>query len=155
MKILMVCLGNICRSPLAEGIMRQKMLKYKIEGEVDSCGFEKFHQGDQPDRRAIEIAEEHGIDISGHKAQLFVPSCFDYYDRIYVMDRKNQRDVASMARNINDETKIDYIMNAVYPGKNTPVPDPYFGGTADFRLTWEMLDKATDKIAESITSQKL
>jgi len=154
MKILMVCLGNICRSPLAEGIMRQKMHKYSIEGEVDSCGFEKFHQGDPPDVRSIKIAEENGLDISGHKAHLFVPSYFDNFDRIYVMDNKNYRDVLSMARNDDDIKKVFFIMNEVYPGKNMPVPDPYMGNMTDFKKSWDLLDTATEKIAESISGKK-
>ena len=149
MKILMVCLGNICRSPLAEGIMREKMRKYHIEGEVDSCGFERFHIGDHPDSRAIHEARAHGIDISAHQAKVFVPAFFDYYDRIYVMDQHNFNDVVSMARNTSDTAKVDYIMNAVYPGTNAPVPDPYFGGVADFKKTWELLNEATDRIAAS------
>lgn len=154
MKILMVCLGNICRSPLAEGIMRQKMLNHHIDGQVDSCGFEKFHLGDHPDNRATRVAAENGIDISQHEAQLFVPAFFDFYDRIYVMDSKNYHDVISQARNSQDKMKVDYIMNAVFPGKNTPVPDPYFGGTADFTKTWDLLNEATERIAASISGKR-
>jgi len=150
MKILMVCLGNICRSPLAEGIMRKKLAESHILGEVDSCGFEPFHAGDTPDRRAIEVARQHGIDISEHRGKLFSKSYFDTFDRIFVMDSNNYRDVASVARNDADMKKVDFIMNMVYPGSNQPVPDPYYGGQADFSKTWELLDAATGKIIESI-----
>lgn len=150
MKILMVCLGNICRSPLAEGIMRKKLSDNNIEGEADSCGFESFHIGDKPDSRAIKVALQHGIDISGHRGKQFKKSDFDYFDRIYVMDSTNYRDVSGMVRNDNDLNKIDFIMNMAYPGSNMPVPDPYYGGQDGFAKTYELLDIATDKIIESL-----
>jgi protein-tyrosine phosphatase len=153
MKILMVCLGNICRSPLAEGIMRKKLTDNHILGEVDSCGFESFHIGDKPDSRAIKVALQHGIDISGHRGRQFKKSDFDYFDKIYVMDSTNYRDVTGMARNNNDLDKIDYIMNMAYPGSNMPVPDPYYGGPDGFGKTWELLDIAADKIIENLTGR--
>ncbi len=154
MKILMVCLGNICRSPLAEGIMRKKMEDNHIAGEVDSCGFEPFHAGDTPDKRSIEVARQHGIDISEHRGKLFSKSYFDSFDRIYVMDSANYRDVASAARNDTDMKKVDFIMNMAFPGSNQPVPDPYYGGQSGFSKTWELLDVATDRIIESIRKEK-
>jgi protein-tyrosine phosphatase len=153
MKILMVCLGNICRSPLAEGIMRKKLTDNHIQGEVDSCGFESFHIGDKPDSRAIKVALQNGIDISGHRGRQFKKSDFDYFDKIYVMDSTNYRDVTGMARNNNDLDKIDYIMNMAYPGSNMPVPDPYYGGLDGFEKTWELLDIAADKIIDNITGR--
>ncbi len=153
MKILMVCLGNICRSPLAEGIMRKKFADHNIPGEVDSCGFESFHTGDQPDRRSLKVAQQHGIDISGHRGKQFRESYFDYFDKIYVMDIHNYRDVSGIARNENDMGKVDYIMNEVFPGTNMPVPDPYNGGADGFEKTWELLDIATDKIIEKLTGR--
>lgn len=154
MKILMVCLGNICRSPLAEGIMRKKLQENNIEGEVDSCGFEPFHTGDIPDKRSIQVARQHGTDISKHRGQLFKKSFFDDFERIYVMDSANYRDVASMARSSNDMKKVDYILNELHPGSNMPVPDPYYGGQDGFERTWELLDQATDKIIESLKKRK-
>jgi protein-tyrosine phosphatase len=153
MKILMVCLGNICRSPLAEGIMRKKLTDHNIEGEVDSCGFESFHTGDKPDSRAIKVAKQHDIDISGHRGRQFKKSDFDYFDKIYVMDSTNYRDVSGMARNNIDLDKIDFIMNMAYPGSNMPVPDPYYGGPDGFEKTWELLDLAANKIIENLTGR--
>ncbi|HCT72323.1 MAG TPA: protein-tyrosine-phosphatase, partial [Bacteroidales bacterium] len=91
-KILMVCLGNICRSPLAEGIMRKKLNDFNINAEVDSCGFESFHTGDRPDQRGIEVAQKNGIDISGHRARLFRVADFEEFDYIFVMDQRNYAD---------------------------------------------------------------
>lgn len=149
-KILMVCLGNICRSPLAEGILREKILKNGLNAVVESCGFEDYHLGCQPDYRAIEVAKSFNVDISNQKARLFQPAFFDNYDNILVMDQNNFNMVVSKARTKADLDKVDLIMNLVYPGSNTPVPDPYYGRKENFHQIWEMLDKATDKIVELI-----
>lgn len=154
MKILMVCLGNICRSPLAEGIMRKKLQENNITGKVDSCGFESFHVGDIPDKRSMQVARQHGTDITQHRGKLFKQSFFDDFDKIYVMDSMNYQDVASMARNSDDLKKVDYILNELYPESNMPVPDPYYGGQDGFERTWELLDQATDKIIESLIKGK-
>ncbi|HLN52610.1 MAG TPA: low molecular weight protein-tyrosine-phosphatase [Lentimicrobium sp.] len=150
MKILMVCLGNICRSPLAEGLLKNKIKKYNLAAFVDSCGFEYEHLGCQPDYRAIEIASRHNIDITDQKARLFHPSYFDNFDKIYVMDSNNYRMVASKARSKKDLEKVELIMNVVKPGSNIPVPDPYFGRQEHFVETFRMLDEATDKIIDLI-----
>lgn len=150
MKILMVCLGNICRSPLAEGIMQQKIDSFGIEAEVDSAGFEAFHTGDAPDERAIKVARKNGIDISGYRARIFQPADFDRFDRIYVMDDKNFSDVMQVARNERDRLKVDFILNALYPGQNDVVPDPYYGKISDFEAVFDLLNQATDVIANNL-----
>lgn len=104
----MVCLGNICRSPMAEGIMKAKIEKYKLDAEVDSAGFEPYHTGDAPDFRAIRVMKQHGIDISGQRSRLFRISDFDYFDRIYVMDSGNFKDVKSVSKNDVQMKKVDY-----------------------------------------------
>jgi len=150
MKILMVCLGNICRSPMAEGIMRAKIEKYKLSAEVDSAGFESFHTGDAPDFRATRVMKKHGIDISGQRARLFRKSDFDTFDRIYVMDSGNFQDVKSAAQNPDQMLNVDYIMNTSYPGRNKPVPDPYYGGNDGFEKTYQMLDEVTEQIVKEL-----
>jgi|WetSurMetagenome_2_1015567.scaffolds.fasta_scaffold389781_1 protein-tyrosine phosphatase len=150
MKILMVCLGNICRSPLATGILRDQFKKLGINGTVDSAGFEPYHIGDNPDERAQDIAKKHGIDISQHTARLFRKEDFDQYDKIYVMDDSNYHDVMYMARNAEDKKKVDYIMNVITPGNNDEVPDPYYGGLYKFEEVYTLLEKACKKIAEDI-----
>jgi protein-tyrosine phosphatase len=149
-KILMVCLGNICRSPLAEGILKDKIKKNNLEAIVESCGFEEYHIGCHPDYRAIEVARSFNIDISKQTARLFSVSFFEYYDKILVMDQNNYRMVCSKARTKSDLEKVEMIMNVISPGTNTPVPDPYYGRKENFKQTWDMLDKATDKIIELI-----
>lgn len=149
----MVCLGNICRSPMAEGIMKKKLEDNNIEGFVDSCGFESFHTGDSPDRRGVETALKHGVDISKQKSRLFKVADFDNFDKIYVMDKNNYRDVSAVARNEEDLKKVDLIMNLVHPGSGMPVPDPYYGGASGFNKTWDLLDQATDVIIGQINNK--
>ncbi|MCX7696986.1 MAG: low molecular weight phosphotyrosine protein phosphatase [Bacteroidales bacterium] len=149
MKYLMVCYGNICRSPMAKGLLRDKLKRIgKFDSEVDSCGFEPYHIGDPADARAIEIMKKHGYDITDHVARLFHPEDFEKFDKIFVMDAQNYHDVISRAKNDEQKNKVDYIMNLVYPGKNLAIPDPYYGTGDDFEKTFEALDKATDKILE-------
>jgi protein-tyrosine phosphatase len=148
MKYLMVCLGNICRSPLAAGILRHKLEKMGSNSIVESRGFEPYHNGDTADARAQRIATKNGIDISRHIAKLFQRSDFDEFDKIFVMDRNNLSDVASMARNDHDMKKVDFIMNSSRPGTNTVVPDPYYGVDENFAKVYEFLDEATDAIIQ-------
>ncbi len=154
MKILMVCLGNICRSPMAEGLMRAKIEKYNISAEVDSAGFEPFHTNDKPDYRACEVMQNHGISIHKQRARLFKISDFDTFDKIYVMDSGNYRDVINTTRNTTDKSKVDYIMNVVFKNSNMPVPDPYYGKINGFEETFDLLEKATEAIAMEIKNLK-
>ncbi|MDY0342470.1 MAG: low molecular weight protein-tyrosine-phosphatase [Lentimicrobium sp.] len=153
-KILMVCLGNICRSPLAEGVMRKKLTENNIQGMVDSCGFESFHVGDAPDPRAIRVAWENGLDISDLKTRLFKQEDFDIFDHIFVMDSGNYRDVSRISRKEADMKKVDYLMNLIYPGKNIPIPDPYMGDMEDFRETLNMASQAADAMIGKIKKQE-
>lgn len=148
MKILMVCLGNICRSPLAAGLLNREFKTFSVEGVVDSAGFEPYHIGDNADQRAIDVAKKHGIDLTAHRARLFRKEDFDNYDFIYVMDDLNYRDVSFVARNENDLKKVDYILNVITPGENDVVPDPYYGGAYKFEETFTLLEKACKKIAK-------
>jgi protein-tyrosine phosphatase len=149
-KILMVCLGNICRSPLAAGVLRKKLEEKGVEAVVDSAGFEPYHIGEAPDDRTIEIANKYDIDITSHTMRLFRIEDFDIYDRIYVMDQRNLRDVIFLARNDDDKKKVDYLMNALDPGKNQIVPDPYYGDISDFENAYDLMQKACEKIADSL-----
>jgi len=154
MKILFVCLGNICRSPLAEGIMKDKLRKAALDAEVDSAGFESFHVGDPADPRSAGIARQHGISLNGHVARKFTARDFDHYDRIYVMDRYNYQDVMSLARSETDRSKVDFILNLSHPAENREVPDPYYGGKDGFEKVYHMLDSACDILAEEIANRQ-
>jgi protein-tyrosine phosphatase len=152
-KILFVCTGNICRSPLAEGILKDKLRKKNITADVDSAGLEDFHVGDPPDQRAILTAKKRGIDITGHKGRRFKTDDFDDFDKIYIMDSYHYLNLSGMSRNDKDLEKIDYIMNAVEPGKNIPVQDPWYDGLNAFEKVYAQLDQACEKIAEWIRNQ--
>ncbi len=147
-KILMVCLGNICRSPLAEGILKSKVDKNHVY--VDSAGTGGWHVGERPDERSVQIADIHQIDITGQRCRRFTVEDFDRFDKIYVMDRSNYRDVMSYARNIDDEQKVEMILNKTHPGSNKDVPDPYYGGSNGFQLVFDMLDEACEVIAKEL-----
>lgn len=150
MKILFVCLGNICRSPLAEGILRNKFEEEGIEGTVHSCGFEPFHEGQHPDPRSVTTARKNNIDISNKVARLFKVEDFEIYDCIYVMDSMNYADVMRVARDDADRDKVDFLLNLVDEGSNNEVPDPYYGGGDGFDKVYTMMDIACDKIIEKI-----
>ena len=151
-KILMVCLGNICRSPVADGIMQSKINKYKLEASVDSAGTAAYHIGNPPDERSVANARKNGIDISPLRARQFKVSDFDSFDFIYVMDASNYRNVINLSRNETDKSKVDLLMNAVEPGKNISVPDPYYGGEEGFDQVFNMVDKACEAIAQKLIS---
>jgi protein-tyrosine phosphatase len=148
MKILMVCLGNICRSPLAEGILREKIKD--MDAEVDSAGTSAYHVDEAPDPRSIKIARKHGINISDLRGRQFSIADFDRFDRIYVMDESNYQNVLDLARNEADKNKVDFLLNEVEPGINNEVPDPYYGGDRGFDDVYKMLDAATDQIVKKI-----
>lgn len=153
-KILMVCLGNICRSPTAEGILRQKAEQRGVALEIDSAGTGGWHAGEQPDPRAQAAAKKRGIDISYQRARQLTASDFDNFDRIYVMDESNYQNALMLARNIEHRQKVKMILDEVYPGKRMPVPDPYFGGEQGFDHVYDLLSEATDAILDDIENKQ-
>ncbi|MDR4989325.1 MAG: low molecular weight protein-tyrosine-phosphatase [Bacteroidales bacterium] len=152
MKILMVCLGNICRSPLAQGILEEKIQQRGLNASVDSAGTAAYHIGEKPDSRSIQIAVKHNVNISSQTARQFEVSDFDRFDRIYAMDRHNYEDILALARNEEDRKKVDMILNASRPGKNNSVPDPYYSGREGFQKVYAMLDEACEVIAGDIAA---
>lgn len=147
-KILMVCLGNICRSPLAEGLLRSKVDSEKIH--VDSAGTGDWHIGQLPDKRSIKVADENGLDITDQRGRQFNTSDFENFDMIFVMDNSNYDDVIAQARHDEDKKKVYLILNEIFPEENLDVPDPYTGGESGFKNVYDMLDQATDKIVERL-----
>lgn len=154
MNILMVCLGNICRSPLAEGIMKEKAKKYKLQINVDSAGTAAYHTGEQPDPRSMEVALKNGIDISGQRARKFKGDDFDRFDIIFAMDDSNYSDLIAQAQTSEDKERVEMILNKIYPGEDKSVPDPYFGGKDGFDKVFAMLDQACEKIAIEVAAHK-
>ena len=149
-KILMVCMGNICRSPIAEGIMRDLIKKNNLKAIVDSAGTIDFHKGQNPDIRATTKAFEHGLNISDLIARPFVVNDFDKFDWIFVMDNENYDDIVALTKSEDKREKVMMIMNELHKGKNMEVPDPYYGGEQGFENVFQMLNDACQAIAKKI-----
>ncbi|MEX2483196.1 MAG: low molecular weight protein-tyrosine-phosphatase [Brumimicrobium sp.] len=150
MKILMVCLGNICRSPMADALLRKKIKEQGLNAEVDSAGTGDWHVGEAPDDRMRETGKKFGVPIDELRGRQFKVADYDNFDRIYVMDQSNYKNVLALARNQEDRDKVELILNVSNPGKDLEVPDPYFGGDEGFKNVFKMLDEATDFIVEEI-----
>lgn len=144
----MVCLGNICRSPLAEGIIKAKIDTDKVQ--VDSAGTGGWHIGELPDSRSIDIAKKHGLDITDQRCKKFSAYDFETYDYIFVMDNSNYHDVIRMAKNDSEKQKVRLILDEIFPGENVDVPDPYYGGDHGFENVYQMLDQACEKIVSRL-----
>lgn len=150
-KILMVCLGNICRSPLAEGILASKLPKDKFK--VDSAGTGSWHIGRKPDERSIVTAKKNKIDISHQKGRQFTTTDFDTFDYIYVMDNYNYEDVISLCKKPEHKKKVQLILNEIFPDENVDVPDPYYGLPNGFDNVYKMLDQACELIAKKLIAK--
>ena len=141
MRILMVCLGNICRSPLAEGIMKHKAKLAGLDWHIDSAGTGSWHSGQLPDQRSVQVAKKYGIDITDQRARQFERDDFERFDRIFVMDTRNHQDVLRLANNSEDPAKVELILNLCHPGENRSVPDPYLDDDG-FEAVFQMLENA-------------
>ncbi len=144
MKILMVCLGNICRSPLAEGIMKKKIQEAQLDWIVDSAGTSDWHSGDGPDRRSIKVASKYHVNITDQRARKVRSIDYEDFDVIYAMDIQNYNDLMALAKE-EEKDKIKLILNEVYPGEDRGVPDPYWDDNG-FESVFQMLDEACDMI---------
>jgi protein-tyrosine phosphatase len=150
MRILMVCLGNICRSPLAEGILRAKVDRRGLDWTVDSAGTGNWHVGQQPDPRSIAVAGKYGIDISGQRARQFRAGDLDDFDLIVVMDSQNHRDVLRLARHAGHHTRVRLMLDYVHPGEKRGVPDPYYDDDDGFEEVYRLLDAACDRLIDEL-----
>lgn len=146
MKILMVCLGNICRSPLAEGILRHKAKTAGLNWTVESAGTNGYHIGEPPHRLSQKVAKLNGIDICHQRARQFVPEDFDRYDKIYALAEDVLDDIQWMAGEKFNPEKVDLLLNELYPGKNRSVPDPWFGTEPGYHEVFKLIDEVCDKI---------
>jgi protein-tyrosine phosphatase len=148
MKILMVCLGNICRSPLAEGILKDKVLKAGLPWVVESAGTNGYHTGEPPHRLSQKVAKLNGIDISHQRARNFVPEDFQKFDKIYAMAEDVIDEMQWIAQNSFSRNKVDLLMNELYPGRNMDIPDPWYGPEPDYLEVYKMLDKACEALVQ-------
>jgi len=151
-RILMVCLGNICRSPLAEGVLESKLPAGRFK--IDSAGTGNYHIGKQPDQRSIAVARLNGVDISKQKARQFTRADFNNYDYIYVMDHSNYRDVIQLAPDEASKNKVSFFLDELFPGENVDVPDPYFGLENGFTTVYQMIDETCEIIAQKLLKKE-
>lgn len=147
-KILMVCLGNICRSPLAEGLLASKLPSNNFF--IDSAGTGNWHIGSAPDKRSIAIAKKNEVLIHNQKGRQVSSIDFEEFDYIYAMDKSNYKDLLELAPNEKSKTKVQMILNELFPGENVDVPDPYFGTDYGFEQVYKMLNDACDVIAAKL-----
>ncbi len=138
----MVCLGNICRSPLAEGILKNKLPLDRFK--VDSAGTAGFHIGQSPDHRSIEVAAQNGIDISRQKSRKFTPNDFKEFNKIYVMDHANLADVLQMASTLEDRNKVALLL------ETDEVPDPYYENEEGFKTVFRLIDQACNSLTNKL-----
>ncbi|ODT34879.1 MAG: protein-tyrosine-phosphatase [Sphingobacteriales bacterium 41-5] len=148
MNILMVCLGNICRSPLAEGVLQHKAAAAGLDWQVDSAGTNGYHVGEAPHKLSQKVAKMNGIDICNQKARRFSASDFKNYDKIYAMADEVIDEMKWIAGDKYDASKVDLLMNELHPGKNEDIPDPWYGTEPGYHKTYEMIDQATDALIE-------
>jgi len=146
MNILMVCLGNICRSPLAEGILQEKANAAGLRWRVDSAGTNGYHVGEAPHRLSQKVARANGVDISGQRARRFVATDFQQYDKIYAMAGDVVDEIRRISGRQFDPSKVGLLMNELHPGQDEDVPDPYYGPEPGYHDVYKMIDAATDKI---------
>ena len=151
MKILMVCLGNICRSPLAEGILQHKAGKAGLNWEVDSAGTNGYHTGEPPHYLSIKVASQNGIDISMQRSRKFTAADFEQYDKIYAMAEDVLDDMKMIAKNKFDAGKVDLLLNELYPDQNRDVPDPWSGPERGYHEVFAIIEKACEQIIQQQT----
>ena len=144
----MVCLGNICRSPLAEGIMKHKCAERGLNFEVDSAGTGAWHAGELPDPRSIAKADEYGIELRDQRARQFRASDFKEFDKIFVMDASNYQNVVQLANTEADKAKVSLMLEEIPGNTGGEVPDPYYGGESGFENVYQLLDMACDHFLE-------
>ena len=146
MKILMVCLGNICRSPLAEGVLKHKAEQSGLNWQIDSAGTNGYHVGEAPHQLSQKVARLNGIDICEQRARQFVKEDFDRYDKIYAMADDVIDDIRRIARSKYDPSKVDLFLNELYPGKDLSVPDPWYGAEPGYHKVYKMIDEVCEEI---------
>ncbi|MDX1954086.1 MAG: low molecular weight protein-tyrosine-phosphatase [Chitinophagaceae bacterium] len=152
MRILMVCLGNICRSPLAEGILQHKAKKAGLNWIVESAGTNGYHNGEAPHHLSQKVARLNGIDISQQRSRKLHPDDFDKYDKIYVMAEEVLADIKRLAKNKFDPAKTEFLMNELHPGKNLDIPDPWYGPEPGYHEVFKMIEEACEAVIRNHTA---
>jgi protein-tyrosine phosphatase len=154
MKILMVCLGNICRSPLAEGVLKHKARQAGLNWTVESAGTNGYHIGEAPHRLSQKVALLNGIDICDQRARQFVREDFDRYDKLYAMADDVLYEMKRIAKNKWDEAKVDFFLNELHPGKDHSVPDPWYGTEPGFHEVYKLINETCDAIIKKYDTKE-
>ncbi len=153
----MVCLGNICRSPMAEGILQDRARKAGLNWTVESAGTNGYHTGEPPHHLGIKVARENGVDISNQRSRRFMADDLEQFDRIYAMANDVLEDIKRISRNKFNATKVDLFLNEVYPGEDRDVPDPWYGKEQDFHEAYKLIDEVCELIVrreQSVVSSR-
>jgi protein-tyrosine phosphatase len=145
----MVCLGNICRSPLAEGVLQHKAKEAGLDWVVESAGTNNYHIGEAPHSLSQKVAKLNGIDICNQKARRFVKEDFDRYDKIYAMADDVLEDIRLIAKEKYNPAKIDLFLNELHPGKDKSVPDPWYGTEPGFHEVYGLIAETADRIVQT------
>ncbi|MBA2422470.1 MAG: low molecular weight phosphotyrosine protein phosphatase [Chitinophagales bacterium] len=148
MKILFVCLGNICRSPMAEGVMRNLIQEHNLDWEVESAGTESYHVGECPDNRAKRTAAKYGLDISRQVAKQISSKDFEWFDLIYALATDVMDEILSLKGSITHRDKIKLFMDELFPGEYRDVPDPWYGDESGFDPVYHLIKQGCEKIIE-------
>ena len=151
----MVCLGNICRSPMAEGIFRHQAAVANLDVLVDSAGTANYHSGEHPDRRAIACLKQKGIDISKLRARQFIAEDFNNFDVIFVMDRSNYDNIMDLAKNESQAEKVKLLVEEFPHGGYNKVPDPYYGSSKEFEEVSELLHATCKMLVNKLKTEPL
>jgi protein-tyrosine phosphatase len=154
MKILMVCLGNICRSPLAEGVLKHKAKEAGLDWVIHSAGTNRCHTGEPPHRLSQKVARLNGVDICEQRARDFAKEDFDQYDKIYAMAGDVIDDMKEIAREKYDASKVDLFLNELHPEKNMWVPDPWYGPEKGYHEVYQLIDETCDAIIRRYAAGK-
>ncbi|MEO7265947.1 MAG: low molecular weight protein-tyrosine-phosphatase [Ferruginibacter sp.] len=154
MKILMVCLGNICRSPLAEGVLQHKAKEAGLNWTIESAGTNSYHIGEAPHELSQKVAQLNGIDISCQVARRFTKKDFEVFDKIYAMAGDVMDDIKQISGNSFDECKVTLFLNELYPGKNMDMPDPWYGTEPGYHEVFSLVEKTCEAIIVKELSTK-
>ena len=142
----MVCLGNICRSPLAEGVLQHKAWQAGLKWSVESAGTNGYHTGEAPHHLSQKVAKQNGVDISKQRSRRFRAEDFETYDKIYAMAEDVIDDMKQIARHKFDPKKVELLLNELHPGENMDVPDPWYGPEPGYHKVYKLIDEACDAI---------
>lgn len=153
MKILMVCLGNICRSPLAEGILQEKVSKAGLPWIVESAGTNRYHTGDAPHPLSQKVAKMNGIDINHQRARTITPADMDTYDKVYALAEDVLQEIKRICGSKFNDNKVTLLLTEAFPGKKVDVPDPYYGTEEGFHKVYKMLDEACEAIVNKYNNK--